>query len=126
MMAYQLTWQIADRAILITAHDEFSLSDFGALTNELVTGYLKVENAPVHLLLDLSIMEKFPHQLGKIRTVTRDLFQHPALGKIVLVGRVNPLAGCIIDTLARTFRVECLSAASAEDAIRLIEVPALN
>ena len=120
-MAYCVAWWVEDQIVLLSLTRETSLEDFGAFAREITSRFLDSERSSVHLIVDMTGMEKFPHQLVKIRAVVRDLFLHPSLGKIVVVGqRVNPLARCIIDTLARTFRVECLRAATMEDAQALV------
>lgn len=119
-MAYRLAWQVEKQVVLLSMQQDSSIEDFGALARELSSRYLDSGCAPIHLLVDMTRLEKFPHQLAKLRAQMGDLFEHPALGKVVLVGRANPLAGCIVDTLARTFDVECVRAASREDALHLV------
>ena len=120
-MAYRVGWWVEDQVVLLSLTRETSIEDFSAFATEIATRYLDDECAPVHVVLDMTGLERFPHQLSKIRSVVRELFVHPSLGKIVVVGqRVNPLASCIIDTLARTFRVECLRAATMDDALALV------
>ena len=125
-MAYRVDWWVEDQIVLLSLTKETSIEDFGAVAQEITSRYLDDECAPVHVMLDMTGMEKFPYQLVKIRSATRDLFQHPSLGKIVVVGRrVNPLASCIIDTLARTFHVECLRATTMDEAQALVGSPML-
>lgn len=123
-MAYRLTWHTEKQIVLLSLHRESSIEDFTAFTSEIVSKYLNASSKPVHVVLDMTRLERFPIQLVKIRTASSDLFRHPMLGKVVIVGRANPLAGCIIDTLARTFQVDCLWAANLEQARLLITQPA--
>lgn len=125
-MVYRLKWQVENRIVLLSLQKDSSLEDFGAFTKEITAEYLDSCDAPVHVLVDMSRLEKFPHQLVKIRAAVGDLFEHPALGTVVVVGRVNPLAGCIIDTLARTFRVDCAAAPSMREALDVVGVPAVQ
>jgi hypothetical protein len=122
-MAYQVTWHTKKQIALLTLHRESSIEDFQAFTRELATKYLDISSKPVYVVVDMSCLERFPIQLVKIRAASMDLFRHPMLGKVVIVGRANPLAGCIIDTLARTFQVECLWAANLEQARLLLTQP---
>jgi hypothetical protein len=119
-MAYRLTWHTEKQIALLTLHRESSIEDFRAFTSEITSKYLNASSKPVHVVLDMSCLERFPIQLVKIRAASTDFFRHPMLGKVVIVGRTNPLAGCIIDTLARTFHVECLWAANLEQARLLV------
>jgi hypothetical protein len=123
-MAYRLTWHTEKQIVLLSLHRESSIEDFRAFTRDITSKYLNASSRPVHVVLDMSCLERFPIQLVKIRAASMDLFRHPMLGKVVIVGRANPLAGCIIDTLARTFHVECLWAANPEQARLLITQPA--
>jgi hypothetical protein len=123
-MAYGLTWHTEKQIVLLSLHRESSVEDFRAFTREITAKYLDASSTPVHVMVDMSRLERFPIQLVKIRAASSDLFRHPKLGKVVIVGRTNPLAGCIIDTLARTFRVECLWAANLEQARLLVTQPA--
>ncbi|MBZ0298345.1 MAG: hypothetical protein K8J31_01335 [Anaerolineae bacterium] len=106
--------------ILLSMAQDSSVEDFGALSREISTHYLDSASTPIDVILDMTHLERFPYQLFKLRSVVSDLFQHPALGRIMMVGRVNPLAGCIIDTLARTFDVECVQIPNREDALALV------
>jgi hypothetical protein len=123
-MNYRLVWHTERQIILLTLHRESSLEDFRAFSRELTTKYLDSCSRPVYLVLDMSRLERFPIQLVNLRAASMDLFRHPMLGKVVIVGRANPLAGCIIDTLARTFQVECLWAANLEQARLFVNQPA--
>lgn len=119
-MAYRLKWQVEKQIVLLSIQKESSLEDFGAIAEEITSQYLDSCDAPVHVLMDMSRLEKFPHELVKIRALTEDFFRHPYLGSVIVVGRVNPLAGCIIDTLARTFRVDCAAAPTMMDALYVV------
>ncbi len=123
-MAYRLKWQVEKQIVLLSIQKESSLEDFGAFAQEITSQYLDSCDAPVHVLMDMTRLEKFPHELVKIRAVTGDFFRHPALGSVVVVGRVNPLAGCIIDTLARTFRVDCAAVPSMREALDAVGMTA--
>jgi hypothetical protein len=123
-MAYRLTWHTEKQIALLSLYRECSLEDFQAFTRELTEKYLDSSSEPVHVMVDMSCLERFPIQLVTIRAASSDFFRHLKLGKVVIVGRTNPLAGCIIDTLARTFHVECLWAADLEQARQLVSQPA--
>jgi hypothetical protein len=116
-MAYKVAWQIEKQVILLSLSRESSVEDFRAFAREIASEYLDSANSPVHVFVDMTRLEKFPYQLAKLRAVTGSLFGHPALGKVVLVGRANPLAQCVIDTLARTFHAECIRSANQAEAL---------
>ncbi len=118
-MAYTLSWWVENEAVLLSLHEEISLEDLTALSEDLLTQFLPAGAAPVHVLLDMTRLEKFPHQLLRIRAAVSNLFLHPALGRLVIVGRANPLATCIVDTLARTFYVDYAQAATMDEAYAL-------
>jgi hypothetical protein len=123
-MAYRLTWHTEKQIVLLTLHRDCSLEDIQALSRELTAKYLNGSSRPVHVVVDMSRLERFPVQLVQIRAAVHDIFRHPMLGKMVIVGWATPLAGCIVDTVARSFQVECLWAANLEQVRQIISRPA--
>ena len=123
-MAYHIDWYQDKRIVLCSAEGTITDADLWEMGQTLTT-FLDQGQSSVDVILNLEAMERFPKQLPKMRRVLRDFFEHPRLRSITLVGRVNPLARCIFETLTKTFRVPYRNVApDMQAAVRAIQTTA--
>ena len=104
-MPYQINWFHYENIVLCRAQGTITDAELWEMGQTLTT-FLDQGRSVVHIIFDLEDMERFPKQLPSIRHMLRSAFEHPHLGSVTLMGRVNPLARCIFETLTKTFRVE--------------------
>jgi hypothetical protein len=102
-MSFQHRWHKPHEIVLIKIEGDISLAEVRELASVLTSTYLDSTIGPVHVLIDLSELERFPNRLYEIRRAFQNYAFHPALGTSVLVGRFNPLVGFIAETLAKTY-----------------------
>ena len=103
-MSFQIDWNQNEKIVLCQVQGSITNGDLWEIGHRL-TAFLDDSCSPVHVIFDLESMERFPKQLPQIRHVLQDFLQHSQLASVTLVGRVNPLANYIFETLTKTFHV---------------------
>jgi hypothetical protein len=113
-MVYRIAWMHRQNTLFVALDEVLSTSDIACMVAEIVSDYLAGCLSPVTLVLDMARLERFPLNILQMRTAMTPLLDHPMLAEIVVIGRSQPLALCVLETLARTYGVPCKTAPRAD------------
>lgn len=104
-MSYELSWYIDRRIVLARLTGDVSAEEIFQNNQRIARDYVQQGQAPVHLLIDISGMEKFPSNLKQLKAASDILLREHSLGWMVTVGKVNTLERFLTSTLTQMFGV---------------------
>ena len=76
-MPYQLSWLVEGRVIQVMFSGETTVLELQEFVRA-IKGYLD-QGEKVHIISDVSLVEKFPMNLGLLNMLTSDMIRHPHL-----------------------------------------------
>lgn len=119
-MGYEITWYEQGRVAHVKVYGEFSLEEMHRSSQEIVADYLEKGQPPVHLLVDLLEMEKYPTQLNQVREANKIVMTHLAMGRLVIIGNMNPVVKFLASVVAQFSRIEHRIVATPEEAMEVL------
>src|SRR5687767_14970843 len=111
-------WLLEQRIIGVRDYGDITLTELRQ-TNADVIAMLDAGSAPVHLLLDLTALRKFPTLISASAN-TMSFLHHPALGYVAVWGIRNPILVPILKVIGRIVSVDPQIVDSLEQALRFI------
>lgn len=120
-MPYELSWYTEKRIAHARLYGEVTTQDMKENNQRIVHDYLQLGTPPVHLLIDISAMEKFPTNLRQLKAASEVFLGEPSLGWMVTVGKTNTLERFLTSTLTQLFGVKLHMAADLEAALAFLE-----
>ena len=115
-MPYRIEWQQQNRVGKLTVWADFPLEEMRAFTQLFATQFLDTGSPPVHLIADLSQMQKHPTQIAALRDATAKFLEHPNMGWLLIAGS-TPLVGYLATVVTHLTHTRYRSALNVEDAL---------
>jgi hypothetical protein len=84
-MPYRLSWYQENHVINAAISGNFTVPEFEAYGEELIENYLDSAIHPIHIISDVSQMERFPTQVWTAIHATEPWLRHRNLGWIMLL-----------------------------------------
>src|SRR5258705_10114284 len=84
-MPYRLSWYHENHVIYAAVSGNFTVAEFEAYGEELIGSYLDSATCPLHIISDVTRMEKFPTQVWTAIRATQPWLRHRNLGWIILL-----------------------------------------
>ncbi len=117
-MPYKIEWLREKRIMVETLLGTISMEEATQAANE-TAQFLNQGEAPVHLIVDVSHMEKFPTNVRNVRNISGYL-SNPALGWMVIVG-ADYLVNFISTIVSQVVRFQLSRAETVEKAVTFLE-----
>lgn len=90
-MPVEVRWYVENRVVLAAGHGVVTRADNDESDRQ-VLAMLGTGTPPVHVLMDVSLVEDFPqYTMNERMSVFQNMAQHPNLGWAALCGTVNPV-----------------------------------
>jgi hypothetical protein len=101
---------------------DFTTAEFEAYGQDIVEQYLDHAAHPIHIISDVSQMEKFPTQVWTAIRATEPWLRHRRLGWIILLKhRSNPMLRFLLSTVNQVVGVRFHVVETAEEAYTLLQ-----
>jgi hypothetical protein len=90
-MPVEVRWYVENRVVLAAGHGVVTRAENDESDRQ-VLAMLGTGSPPVHVLMDVSLVEDFPqYTMNERMSVFQNMAQHPNLGWAALCGTVNPV-----------------------------------
>ncbi len=89
-MSAEVKWYVEDRVLYLRIYGIVTLEDIQNL-NVTATSLVAASKSIVHVMVDLSEIERFPTSLATIKEFVKPTSNQQALGWVILFGTTNPL-----------------------------------
>ena len=121
-MPFQLSWYRENQVVYATVSGNFTVTEFESYGEELVELYLDSASYPIHIISDVSRMERFPTQVWTAIRATEPWLRHPNLGRIVLLSSGgNPMLRFLLTAVNRVVGIRYHVVESTEEAYMLLQ-----
>ena len=117
-MPYNLSWLNEKRVVLETLSGVIDMDEATKAANT-TAEFIQQGQAPVHLIVDVSGMEKFPTNVRSVRSISGYL-NDPNLGWMVIVG-ANHLVNFISTIVSQVVNFQLSRAETVEKAVAFLE-----
>ena len=84
-MPYRMSWYHENQVIYAAVSGNFTVAEFEAYGEELIERFLDRSDHPIHIISDVSEMQKFPTQVWTAIRATEPWLRHRNLGHIILL-----------------------------------------
>lgn len=99
-MEYEISWFIHQRVVQSQIRGHASIKALVAFSDALAETFLDAGRAPVHLLLDVTLLESAPSSLERIEYALRSSLSHDSIGEIILIGGHKAVTSFLIEAAA--------------------------
>jgi hypothetical protein len=116
-MPYETFWYVENRVLYERLYGVLTIEELHALSKEALQ-YFETGTERVHVLLDISHLEKYPTNLSQLRSVMVE-DKHPRLGWWVLIA-TNTFIRFIVSALSQVRSIHFRAVSSLDDAIKTL------
>lgn len=120
-MAFEMFWYFQPRVAQIIAHGELSVSDLEQIHQQLTTKYFTMGHEPVHVMLDVRALTKFPTREAKVTALFDQILRHPRCGELLLIRADNPIQFFLMSSITQVLGNRFQQAHSLDDAIPILQ-----
>jgi hypothetical protein len=103
-MTVSVNWKIEKRLILVKFEQIVSIDQI-AYSSHMVTQYLRAGSKPVHVLVQMENVTRYPHEFGKLAEVIPHLADQN-LGKTILVRKNDRLINLMISVIRHAVQID--------------------
>ncbi|MEO8607804.1 MAG: hypothetical protein ABI690_07990 [Chloroflexota bacterium] len=103
-MSVSVTWRIEKRLILVKFNKIVSVDQI-ELASHYVTEYIRAGQAPVHVLVEMEGVTRYPHEFGKLAGAIPHLAENN-LGKTILVRKNDRLVQLMISVIRHAVQID--------------------
>lgn len=103
-MSVSVTWKIENRLILVKFEKIVSIDQI-AHASRMVTEYLRAGSKPVHVLVQMENVTRYPHEFGKMAEAIPHLAD-PNLGKTILVRKNDRLVQLMVSVIRHAVQID--------------------
>jgi hypothetical protein len=121
-MSYRLSWYHENHVVYAAVSGNFTVAEFEAYGEELIEQYLDGASHPIHIISDVSRMEKFPTQVWTAIRTTEPWLRHPHLGWIILLKpSSNPMLRFLLSAVNQVVGIRYHVVETADEAYMLLQ-----
>ena len=121
-MPYHLSWYHENHVIYAAVSGNFTVPEFEAYGVELIERYLDSAPHAIHIISDVSRMERFPTQMWTAIRATEPWLRHPNLGRIMLLSSGgNPMLRFLLAAVNQVVGIRYHVVESTEEAYMLLQ-----
>ena len=121
-MPYRMSWYRENQVVYAAVTGNFTVAEFEAYGEELVESYLDGAQHPVHIISDVSQMEKFPTQVWTAIRATEPWLRHRNLGWIILLKNgSNPMLRFLFSAVTQVVGIRYHIVETPEEAFMLLQ-----
>lgn len=84
-MPFRMSWYHENKVVYAAVSGNFTVAEFEDYGEELIERFLDPASRPIHIISDVSEMQKFPTQVWTAIRATEPWLRHPNLGHIILL-----------------------------------------
>jgi hypothetical protein len=103
-MSVSVVWKIEKRLIFVKFDKHVSI-DQVELACHTVTEYIRAGSKPVHVMVDMEGVIRYPHEFGKLAEVIPHLAENN-LGKTILVRKSDSLVQLMIKVIRHAVQID--------------------
>lgn len=116
---YKVSWQVEQRIILAHISGDYSTENM-VDCNQTIYQYLDEGNKPVHLIIQIEDLKKYPTELLTIKASSEKILKHPAIGWMFLVGFNNPFARFLSATVGQLSKLQFKHVSNLDEALQIL------
>ena len=117
-MGYDVSWHVENRILLLKLKGELT-SEESLEISDINVQHFDAGVAPVHLIIDISELQKFPTNIRQTSALARYL-RHKKLGWVVVVG-TNTLINFMSSLLSQLTGFDYTKRDSIDDAVKFLQ-----
>ncbi len=117
-MPFEMIWYLPKRIVLLRYYGHTTVEDIARVGEMSVQYVLEEGTSPVHVIADMTEVEKFPTNLRRAASAIKTI-NDPAMGWTVIIS-TNPLMRILIVTLSRLAGFRFHIATSREQALAFL------
>ena len=103
-MSVSITWKIEKRLIFVKFDKHVSIDQI-ELASHTVTEYIRAGQKPVHVLVEMEGVTRYPHEFGKLAGAIPHLAE-TNLGKTILVRKNDRLVQLMISVIRHAVQID--------------------
>ena len=125
-MSVSIVWKIEKRLIFVKFDKHVSIDQI-ELACRTVTEYIRAGSKPVHVLVEMEGVTRYPHEFSKLAEVIPHLAENN-LGKTILVRKSDSLVQLMIKVIRHAVRIDLRMCDSMDKALHYLNEtdPTLN
>jgi hypothetical protein len=118
-MSVSVTWKIENRLIFVDFKDSVTIEHIEHASH-MVTQYIRSGQKPVHVLVDMEGVERYPHEFGKLAGAIPHLAENN-LGKTILVRKNDRLVQLMISVIRHAVQIDLRMFDSIDKAMEFLQ-----
>ena len=119
-MPYEVKWHVQDQIIFVRCYGHYTLDELMTMSNDILMR-LAATDTQLHVIADVSAMEKYPTQVVGINNATYGWLNHNQMGWLIVIGVHNPMLGFLIQVVTQVIGTKVRQVKSVEDAMTVLQ-----
>jgi hypothetical protein len=120
-MGFEVFWYYKPRIVQVISHGDFTVENIEKIERQLVAQFFYAANQPVHLLMDVRAMIRFPIREARATTLFEQILRHSACGRLVVIRADNPVQFFVMSSITQMLGNRFRQARSLNDAVLLLK-----